>query len=78
MKKIALIFLITFTLTRICVFATPDEGMWLPMFIKNYNYEQMKQLGLRLTEEQLYNINNSSLKDAIVQLGGGFCTAEMI
>jgi hypothetical protein len=48
------------------------------MFIKDYNYEQMQKLGLKLTEEQLYDINNSSLKDAIVQLGGGFCTGEMI
>ena len=57
---------------------SPDEGMWLPMFIKDYNYEQMQKLGLNLTPEQLYDINHSSLKDAIVQLGGGFCTGEMI
>lgn len=62
------------------VFATnpPDEGMWLPMFIKNYNYATMQKLGLRLTAEQLYDINHSSLKDAIVQLGDGFCTGEMV
>ena len=56
----------------------PDEGMWLPMFIKNYNYATMQKLGLHLTAEQLYDINNSSLKDAIVQLGDGFCTGEMV
>ena len=56
----------------------PDEGMWLPMFIKNYNYAEMQRLGLRLTAEQLYDINHSSLKDAIVQLGDGFCTGEMV
>ncbi len=56
----------------------PDEGMWLPMFIKNYNYAEMQKLGLNLTADQLYNINNSSLKDAIVQLGDGFCTGEMV
>ena len=56
----------------------PDEGMWLPMFIKNYNYAQMQKMGLKLTAEQLYDINNSSLKDAIVQLGDGFCTGEMV
>lgn len=56
----------------------PDEGMWLPMFIKNYNYATMQKLGLQLTPEQLYDINNSSLKDAIVQLGDGFCTGEMV
>ena len=78
MKKTIFIFLTIFTLTRICAISAPDEGMWLPMFIKDYNYDQMKKLGLRLTEEQLYDINNSSLKDAIVQLGNGFCTGEMI
>ena len=78
MKKTFFILLVALTLTRICAITVPDEGMWLPMFITNYNYEQMKELGLRLTEEQLYDINNSSLKDAIVQLGGGFCTGEMI
>ncbi len=56
----------------------PDEGMWLPMFIKNYNYAQMQKMGLQLTAEQLYDINHSSLKDAIVQLGDGFCTGEMV
>ncbi len=56
----------------------PDEGMWLPMFVKNYNYAQMQKLGLQLTPEQLYDINHSSLKDAIVQLGDGFCTGEMV
>lgn len=56
----------------------PDEGMWLPMFVKNYNYAQMQKLGLQLTAEQLYDINHSSLKDAIVQLGDGFCTGEMV
>jgi V8-like Glu-specific endopeptidase len=78
MKKSIFFLFVTFVFTSIFAVAAPDEGMWLPMFIKDYNYEQMKELGLRLTEEQLYNINNSSLKDAIVQLGSGFCTGEMI
>ncbi len=55
----------------------PDEGMWLPMLIKDYNYAEMERLGCKLTPEQIYSVNNSSLKDAIVQLGG-FCTAEVI
>ncbi len=55
----------------------PDEGMWLPMLIKDYNYAEMQRLGCKLTPEQIYSVNNSSLKDAIVQLGG-FCTAEII
>lgn len=53
-----------------------DEGMWLP-FLLGRNYEDMKKMGLNLTAEEIYSINNSSLKDAIVSFGG-FCTAEMI
>ena len=56
----------------------PDEGMWLPMFIERLNYEDMQKKGLKLTPKEIYDINNSSLKDAIVRLGRGFCTAEVI
>ena len=54
-----------------------DEGMWIPMLLKKLNYENMKAKGLKLTAEQLYDINQASLKDAIVWFGGG-CTAEVI
>lgn len=54
---------------------TPDEGMWLPMLI-NKNYDEMKKIGFKLTADDIYNVNNSSLKDAIVSMG--FCTGEMI
>jgi hypothetical protein len=53
-----------------------DEGMWLPMLLKN-NYDQMVKDGLKLTAEQLYDINHNSLKDAIVWFNGG-CTSEII
>ena len=53
-----------------------DEGMWIPMLLDR-NAAEMQKLGLKLTAEQIYSINNSSLKDAIVQFGGG-CTAELI
>ncbi|WP_430300591.1 S46 family peptidase [Rapidithrix thailandica] len=56
----------------------PDEGMWLPMFIERLNYKDMKKQGLKLSPEEIYSVNNSSLKDAIVMLGGGFCTAEVV
>ena len=56
--------------------ARADEGMWIPMLIgKNYN--EMTRLGLTLSPEDLYSINSSSLKDAIVIFGAG-CTGEMI
>jgi len=54
-----------------------DEGMWLPMFIKRLNYVDMQNEGLKLTPEEIYSINNASLKDAIVNFGG-FCTGEVI
>lgn len=54
-----------------------DEGMWFLMFIKKQNHKDMKKMGLKLSAEEIYSINNSSLKDAIVQFNGG-CTAEMI
>ena len=55
-----------------------DEGMWLPLLLKRLNYEDMKKKGCKLTADEIYNINNSSLKDAIVMLSGGSCTAEAI
>lgn len=57
-------------------FAKADEGMWLP-FMLNRNYDDMKKNGLKLTAEQIYSINKSSLKDAIISFGG-FCTGEVI
>ncbi len=60
-----------------------DEGMWLLSLIGK-NYEQMKAQGLKLTPEDIYNINHASLKDAVVGLGnenypfGFFCSGEII
>ena len=55
----------------------PDEGMWLPMFVERLNYVDMQKMGLKLTPQEIYDINHSSLKDAIVNLGN-FCTAEVV
>ncbi len=57
--------------------ARADEGMWLPVNIKRLNYADMKKMGLKLTADELYSINNPSTKDAIVHFGG-FCTGEVI
>jgi hypothetical protein len=54
-----------------------DEGMWLPFMIDHLLQEKMHEMGLKLTPEQIFNINESSLKDAIVSFGGG-CTGEII
>ena len=68
---LALALILTSTL------ATAHEGMWLPMLIKRLNYAEMQANGLNLTAEEIYDINNASIKDAIVSLGG-FCTGEII
>jgi len=54
-----------------------DEGMWLPMFIKRLNMEDMRSKGLKLTSEEIYSVNSASLKDAIVSFNG-YCTGEVI
>ncbi len=73
MKKLFLLstFLLSFVQMR------ADEGMWLMMLIKRLNGQDLQKKGLKLTAEEIYSANNSSLKDAIVQFGGG-CTAEIV
>ena len=54
-----------------------DEGMWLPMLINRLNIDTMQKMGLQLTAEEIYSVNQASLKDAIVSFNG-YCTGEMI
>ena len=54
-----------------------DEGMWLLPLLEKINSETIQNLGSRLTAEQIYSVNHSSIKDAVVQFGGG-CTGELI
>lgn len=72
MKKLLLPLLLISSLL-----AKADEGMWLPQLLNAMNIKDMKKNGLKLTAEQIYSINKSSLKDAIVQFGGG-CTGEVV
>ncbi|MHA7112243.1 S46 family peptidase [Sunxiuqinia elliptica] len=58
--------------------AIADEGMWLPSLVHKLNEGDMKKMGLELSAEEIYSINNSSLKDAIVALDRGSCTGELI
>ena len=67
-------------LTAMAVFAgslRADEGMWLLPLLQKMNSKAMKERGCDLKPQQIYNANGSSLKDAIVQFGGG-CTGEVI
>jgi len=54
-----------------------DEGMWLPMLLQAMNEKDMQTMGMRISAEDIYSVNKSSLKDAIVLFGGG-CTAEIV
>lgn len=69
-------FLLIILSVLIAFRAIADEGMWIPMLIGK-NIADMQRLGFKLTAEDLYSVNKSSLKDAIVQFGGG-CTGELI
>lgn len=73
MKK----FIISFLLAVIVLPVSANEGMWFLMHIERLNHRDMQKMGLQLTAEEIYSINNSSLKDAIVQFNRG-CTAEII
>ena len=74
MKRILLIvtaLLLSMTIAR------ADEGMWLPYALNGQNLAEMQKLGCKLTAEQIFSFNQPSIKDAIVQFGGG-CTGEII
>ena len=61
----------------ICLTSFADEGMWLLPLLQKMNGKAMKSLGCELTAKDIYHINRTSLKDAIVQFGDG-CTGEII
>lgn len=73
MKKL----LLSITLLFCMIYAKADEGMWLPYNLSNQSLYEMQQLGCKLSAEQIFSLNQPSLKDAIVQFGGG-CTGEII
>ncbi len=74
MKRLPLLFTLILTLSIGIVRA--GEGMWIPMLLQ-YNEKEMQEMGMKITAEDIYSINHSSLKDAIVLFGGG-CTGEIV
>jgi len=67
----------------VCIFvlnfsSKADEGMWLPSLVGKLNIQKMNLIGCKLSAEEIYSINHSSLKDAVVALDRGSCTAELI
>lgn len=77
MTKFFLRSLLFFVLCVKLTVAFADEGMWVPMFLSKYNEADMQSKGLKLSAEDIYSVNHASLKDAVVQFGGG-CTGELI
>ena len=76
MKKRLLILVAGFFL-MFGTIAKADEGMWLLPLLKQLNIDAMQQKGFKLTAEDIYNVNNSSIKDAIIIFGRG-CTGEIV
>lgn len=74
MKKLLFSLLFVF-ITRLVAFA--GEGMWIPLLLALLNEKEMKSMGMRMSAEDIYSVNKSSLKDAIVHFNGG-CTASVI
>ena len=72
---------IKFTLVSILIsisfFGNATEGMWLPNLLKALNYSDMQSKGLMITAEELYSVNQSSMKDAVAHFNGG-CTSEVV
>ena len=73
-RKAGLLFLATLILSAGSLRA--DEGMWMLPLIQKLNSKKMSEMGFKLSAKDIYDINNTSLKDAVVSLGG--CTAEII
>src|SRR6056297_907641 len=74
MKKFGITsFLILAFLTK----SFAGEGMWIPSLLSKFNIEDMHKKGFKLSAEDIYSINHSSIKDAVVIFGGG-CTGELI
>ncbi|MGM0620541.1 MAG: S46 family peptidase [Bacteroidota bacterium] len=56
---------------------TAKEGMWIPLLLEKYNLAEMQEMGFKLSAQDIYDVNNTSMKDAVAVFGGG-CTSEMI
>jgi len=79
-KQLLILFIATLFLSAVHA----EEGMWLPILLKKYNLEQMQKDGFKLTAEDIYDINQASLKDAVVGLVRidrpfhHFCTGNVV
>ncbi|MCD4679487.1 MAG: S46 family peptidase, partial [Bacteroidales bacterium] len=74
-KTLFALFILIFLINN--PLAKAGEGMWIPLLLGEINEADMQKMGLKLDAEDIYSINKSCLKDAIVLFGGG-CTAEIV
>jgi hypothetical protein len=70
-------FILLSLLVCLTAFLHAGEGMWLPLLLKALNESEMKSMGMKMNAEDIYSVNQGSLKDAVVHFGG-FCTAEVV
>lgn len=81
MRRLTLLLLLLIVVRLGC---RADEGMWIPMLLQKYNVEDMQKQGFKLTAQDIYDINQASLKDAVIGLGREgspfhhFCTGELV
>lgn len=75
MKKIFTLLLVSFLAVGS---AMAGEGMWLLNKLKQVNEARMRELGFKLSAEDIYSLNKASMKDAVARLGGGFCSGEVV
>ncbi|MEJ2594124.1 MAG: S46 family peptidase [bacterium] len=73
--RLIVILIVIQIITRWPAFA--GEGMWIPMLLEQLNEKEMQEMGMKISAEDIYSINQSSMKDGIVLFGRG-CTAEII
>lgn len=70
-------FILSTTLFHLIFFAVrAEEGMLIPSLIQAFE-DDMKAMGMKLSADEIYSVNHSSMKDAILHFGGG-CTAELV
>ncbi len=73
-KTLALLLLAALTVNM----AFAGEGMWMLNKLKQVNEAQMRELGFKLTADDIYSLNHASMKDGVARLGGGFCSGEIV
>ena len=70
-------FLKLFLLLFVIQAQAQQGGMWIPSLLKGMNETEMKNLGMKMSVKEIYDVNNSSIKDAVPHFNGG-CTSEVI